>query len=113
MARELEDPLAIVVLNNGGGHLFDMLPIRRRLADAGALYERYFLTPPAVQPAAAARAFGLPAEEAGSADELSSALSSALAGAGATVIDARVDGESTAELVRALAAAAGRGTSTT
>ncbi len=58
VARELDLPLAIVVLANGGGRLFDLLPIRRRLAGSADRYERFFLTPPAVQAASAARSFG-------------------------------------------------------
>ncbi len=101
-ARDLSAPLAIVVLRNGGGRLFELLPVRS-LPDADDVFERYFLTPPAVEPAAAARAFGLAAHEAGSAEELADALREAMTRDGATVVEARVDGDSTAELAAALA----------
>jgi len=105
-ARDLPAPLAIVVLRNGGGRLFELLPVRA-LPDAGDLFERYFLTPPAVEPAAAARAFGLPSHAVASAEELRDALREATTGEGATVVEARVDGASTAELAAALAATGG------
>jgi 2-succinyl-5-enolpyruvyl-6-hydroxy-3-cyclohexene-1-carboxylate synthase len=101
-ARDLPASLAIVVLRNGGGRLFELLPVRR-LPGVDEVFERYFLTPPAVAPAAAARAFGLPAHEAATAEELQDALRGALARAGATVVEARVDGAATGELVAALA----------
>lgn len=107
-ARDLPAPLAIVVLRNGGGRLFELLPVRA-LPGVDAVFERYFLTPPAVAPAAAARAFGLPAHEAGTAGELEDALREAVGREGATVIEARVDGASTAGLAAALAAGGGDG----
>ncbi|MFO7588286.1 MAG: 2-succinyl-5-enolpyruvyl-6-hydroxy-3-cyclohexene-1-carboxylic-acid synthase [Gemmatimonadota bacterium] len=107
-ARDLPGPLAVVVLRNGGGRLFDLLPVRA-LAGADAAFRRFFLTPPAVGAADAARAFGIPAREAASADELADALREAMGRDGATVVEARVDGEATAEIVSALTGTAGGG----
>jgi 2-succinyl-5-enolpyruvyl-6-hydroxy-3-cyclohexene-1-carboxylate synthase len=101
-ARDLPAPLAIVVLRNGGGRLFEFLPVRA-LPEAGDVFERYFLTPPAVEPAAVARAFGLPAREAASGEELRDALAEAMAQDGTTVLEARVEGGPTAELWTAFA----------
>jgi len=49
--------LDIVVLNNGGGGIFEFLPI----SQAGANFEKFFLTPQQLDIAAAAGAFGIPA----------------------------------------------------
>jgi 2-succinyl-5-enolpyruvyl-6-hydroxy-3-cyclohexene-1-carboxylate synthase len=101
-ARELPAPLVIVVLQNGGGRLFDLLPIRDRLERSGKSFERFFLTPPAVEPAGAARAFGIPSSEAGTPAELSDAIADALSRPGGTVVEARVDGDSSASWVERL-----------
>ena len=107
--RDLEAPLVIVVLRNGGGRLFDLLPIRDLQGDATKSFERFFLTPPAVEPAAAATAFGIPSIEAGTAAELSDAILGAVNRPGATVVEARVDGESSAAWVRKLIEVAEQG----
>ena len=101
-ARELPAPLAIVVLRNGGGRLFDLLPIRDSAGSSAKSFERFFLTPPAVEPAGAARAFGIPAIEAGTPAELSEAIADAMSRSGATVVEARVDGASSASWVERL-----------
>ncbi len=57
-ARHAGAPLEIVVLDNGGGRLFELLPV----AGAPGLradFERLFLTPPALDLAALARAYGV------------------------------------------------------
>ncbi len=107
-ARELPASLAIVVLRNGGGRLFDLLPVRD-LPDLDGMFERYFRTPPAVEPVAAARAFGVPAHAASTGAELADALADAAGRPGATLIEAAVDGDSTAALLAALVRAAGEG----
>ena len=101
-ARELPAPLVIVVLRNGGGRLFDLLPIRDIPGDPARSFERFFLTPPDVEPAAAARAFGIPSTEAGTPAELSDAIADASSRPGATVVEARVDGDSSASWVERL-----------
>ena len=101
-ARQLEHPLAIVVLCNGGGRLFDLLPIRTALrADPGS-FERFFRTAPTVDPVAAARSFGVAALSVGTAAELSEAIDGSLAGSGPTVIAAQVDGPPVAEWIELL-----------
>lgn len=57
-ARGLPAPLTIVVLNNGGGRIFERLPIVETLTDDPALDA--WLTPPGVDFRAAAEAFQLP-----------------------------------------------------
>jgi 2-succinyl-5-enolpyruvyl-6-hydroxy-3-cyclohexene-1-carboxylate synthase len=101
-ARDLATPLAIVVLRNGGGRLFDLLPIRDLRDDHRNSFERFFLTPPAVGPCAAAAAFDIPSIEAGTPAELSGAITEAGNRAGPTVVEARVDGDSTASWVETL-----------
>ncbi len=108
-ARDLEAPLAVVVLRNGGGRLFDLLPIQDHLAGSRGSFDRFFLTPPAVEPCGAASAFGVPSIPVGTAAELSGAISDALGRSGATVIEARVDGEASSTWVDALIRVAERG----
>ena len=99
-------PLAIVVLDNGGGRIFDALPIAERAAGA-AWYRDHFRTPPALASEAAAAAFGIPAHVCRRADELRDATREALAAPGCTVIRALVDPESAARSVARLRDAMG------
>lgn len=89
-AAELETPLAIVTIRNGGGRLFELLPVNA-LPGLRQTFERFFLTPPAVDAVRAAEAFGLGALRVEGAEALGHALSTALAGPGATVVEAVVD----------------------
>ncbi|RMH38954.1 MAG: 2-succinyl-5-enolpyruvyl-6-hydroxy-3-cyclohexene-1-carboxylic-acid synthase [Deltaproteobacteria bacterium] len=57
-ARDVRTPLAIVVLDNGGGRIFDELPVAAAVAPDDL--SRWWTTPPRVDLAAAARAFGVP-----------------------------------------------------
>jgi 2-succinyl-5-enolpyruvyl-6-hydroxy-3-cyclohexene-1-carboxylate synthase len=86
-------PLAIVVIDNGGGRIFDQLPVVSSDLPAGA-FERLWRTPTALDPVAAARAFGLEAVTVRSPDELGAAV--ARASAGPIVIHAPVAPESAA-----------------
>lgn len=87
-AREASTPLAIVVVDNGGGRIFAGLPIARSgLTDA---FERHFVTAPAIDPAAVALALGARSVTAASPAAVATAVTSALATRGATVIHAPV-----------------------
>ncbi|MCL4222862.1 MAG: 2-succinyl-5-enolpyruvyl-6-hydroxy-3-cyclohexene-1-carboxylic-acid synthase [Myxococcales bacterium] len=97
-------PLAIVVIDNGGGRIFDQLPVAAAALPAGS-FERLWRTPPALDPVAAARAFGLAATLVRSPDELGPAVAAALAGAGPVLVHAPV-APASAAAVRAHAAAA-------
>ncbi len=100
-ARACPVPLAIVVLANGGGRLFEMLP----LADGGvspADFERYFLAPQELAIGAAATAFGVPHAAAATARQLAEALAAALARPGPTVVEARLGPPGVAESWRFL-----------
>ncbi len=97
-ARLAGAPLAIAVIENGGGRIFEQLPVAR--APGGAeLLERFFLTPPAVDVAAAAAAFGLAYVR---AEDPAGAVARALAGGGATVIHVPVSPHSARELEAAV-----------
>jgi 2-succinyl-5-enolpyruvyl-6-hydroxy-3-cyclohexene-1-carboxylate synthase len=87
-ARDAHAPLAIVVIDNGGGRIFDQLPIAR-LGPAAQL-QQHWHTPPALDPAAVAAAFGLRAITAPTPAAVASAIASALATRGPTVIHAPV-----------------------
>ncbi|MCX5741056.1 MAG: 2-succinyl-5-enolpyruvyl-6-hydroxy-3-cyclohexene-1-carboxylic-acid synthase [Proteobacteria bacterium] len=81
VARGARTPLAILVIDNGGGQIFAGLPI----ADAidRATLETQFLTPPDLDPVAIATAFGIRTRPLSSIGE-------ALRAPGPTVIHARV-----------------------
>jgi 2-succinyl-5-enolpyruvyl-6-hydroxy-3-cyclohexene-1-carboxylate synthase len=84
-ARRVAAPLAIVVVDNGGGRIFDELPIASRLDDATLAHWR---TPPEIDFSSAARTFDVPFAHAGSPPELAAALRSALGRSGPTLIQA-------------------------
>ena len=87
-ARHAKAPLAIVVVDNGGGRIFSGLPIAR--AQTGTAFEDHFLTAPALDPAAVATALGVRAVTASSPAAVAAALTSALASPGATLVHAPV-----------------------
>ncbi|HEU5054910.1 MAG TPA: 2-succinyl-5-enolpyruvyl-6-hydroxy-3-cyclohexene-1-carboxylic-acid synthase [Kofleriaceae bacterium] len=99
-ARLAGAPLAVVVIDNGGGRIFEQLPVARA-AGGAELLERFFLTPPAVDVAAAAAAFGLRCVR---TERPGEAVAAALAGAGATVIHLPVAPHSARDLEAAVAA---------
>lgn len=88
-AAELETPLVILTVRNGGGRLFELLPVHA-LPGVGETFDRFFLTPPVVDAIRAAEAFGVPAVRAAGAEQLRDALTASLARSGATVIEAVV-----------------------
>lgn len=108
-AREAGAPLTVVVLNNGGGRIFDRLPLAERLSDQD---RRAWLTPPALDMAAVAAGFGVGYARATDRAELDEALRESGSGSGTRVIDAVIpEGGTTAhqhELVRHLEAELGR-----
>jgi 2-succinyl-5-enolpyruvyl-6-hydroxy-3-cyclohexene-1-carboxylate synthase len=88
-ARAVAGPLVIVAVNNGGGRIFEQLPIGRALGPGGA-FERLFATPRPVDLAAAAAAFGVAFARAAAPDELRAALTAAHHREGATLVEATV-----------------------
>lgn len=107
--RDIQGSLAIVVLCNGGGRLFDLLPVREALSGDPAAFSRFFHTPPQVSPTAAATAFGVTGVTVDSTSALADAIAESHGRTGATVIEARLDGLPTAEWVVRLGEAAAKG----
>ncbi len=87
-ARCAAAPLAIVVLDNGGGRIFDGLPVARSLPES--TFEQHFTTAPRIDPASVAAALGARAVTAVSPAAVASAVAAALASDGVTVIHAPV-----------------------
>jgi 2-succinyl-5-enolpyruvyl-6-hydroxy-3-cyclohexene-1-carboxylate synthase len=87
-ARVCEGPLAIVVIDNGGGRIFEGLPIARSAPDD--VFEQHFVTAPELDPVAIATALGARAVTATSPAAVATAIETALATRGATVIHAPV-----------------------
>lgn len=87
----LTSPLAIVVLNNGGGRIFEQLPIARAV-DEETL--RHWTTPQQLDLAGAARLYGLEYFRAERASTLAAAIAEAHDRPGATIIEAVVSPDS-------------------
>ncbi len=87
LAADARSPLVIVALDNGGGRIFEELPIA---SAASPETMRRFTTPPRLDLAAVARAFGLAADAVEDEPSLRAALDGALARPGATLIHVRV-----------------------
>jgi 2-succinyl-5-enolpyruvyl-6-hydroxy-3-cyclohexene-1-carboxylate synthase len=110
-AAKAGGPLVVVVVQNGGGRIFEQLPIAGRVDDD--LFDRCFTTPEAVRFEQAAAAFGIPYARATTQGALAATLAAALARAGATLIEAvvppregaRLAARIHADLAAALAAA--------
>jgi 2-succinyl-5-enolpyruvyl-6-hydroxy-3-cyclohexene-1-carboxylate synthase len=86
-ARRIGLPLAIVLLDNGGGGIFDFLPV----AGEGEAFEQHVATPHGLDFAHAAALYGLAHEPVSTAAELRSAIDRALPDGRATLIQVRTD----------------------
>ena len=93
VARACEAPLAIVVLDNGGGRIFEQLPLAR--SGFAREHAHAWLTPPRVDFEALARAFGVAYARGSDLSSTAAALDAALAQPGATLVHVVVDGERT------------------
>lgn len=78
--------IVIVLLNNNGGGIFDMLPQKSE----DPYFERLFLTPQDVDFQAAAQAFGVPYRAAGTVEAFDEAYRAALGVPGISLIEVRV-----------------------
>ncbi len=96
--RGVKGPLAIVVVQNGGGRIFEQLPIAR--ATDAATLERFFVTPEPLALEHATAAFGIAHRAARTPDELSAALAEAMAGEAPLVIEAIVEPNGAARRAR-------------
>ncbi|MBK8252563.1 MAG: 2-succinyl-5-enolpyruvyl-6-hydroxy-3-cyclohexene-1-carboxylic-acid synthase [Polyangiaceae bacterium] len=101
LARKAKTPLVIVIVNNGGGRIFEQLPIGKALGQGDA-FERLFATPEPLDIASVAAGFDIVYACAHTAPELKSALASALTHAGATLIEAVVPPHQGAEHLHTL-----------
>ncbi|HSK07421.1 MAG TPA: hypothetical protein VK990_07890, partial [Acidimicrobiia bacterium] len=90
--------VVFVVIDNGGGGLFDLLP----QAEHAPWFERLFVAPHRVDLARLGSAYGLSVSEVESEEGLRSSLPAALAVGGAHVIVVPVERESDLKTRRAL-----------
>lgn len=86
-ARQYALPLTIVLINNDGGGIFEMLPI----AEYGEAYETYFATPHGIDFAALCAAYGVPHARPGDWGEFRAAVRDGLAAQGPRVIEVRTE----------------------
>jgi 2-succinyl-6-hydroxy-2,4-cyclohexadiene-1-carboxylate synthase len=98
-------PLTVLLLNNDGGEIFDMLPVR----DLDPAFTRHFTTPHGVDFASACAAFEIEHRVVVRVDQLPFALSAAYSSARLSVVEVRTSisesGDLRRDLLRELAAA--------
>jgi len=100
-AKRLGLKLTIVLLNNGGGGIFDFLPV----SELRDLYEHHVATAPGLEFDRVAALYGLGYTRAETASELLAALDAALAGAGSTLIEVPGERQANLELHQRISAA--------
>lgn len=81
--RAFEHPVVIVVLNNGGGRIFEALPVASR----GAEHLPFWTTPHGLELEPAARLYGVGYARASTRDELARALNDAYSRAAVSLIE--------------------------
>ncbi len=99
LAARVTTPLVIVVLDNGGGRIFEQLPIAS--GDLPIDME-LFTTPSSLEIGSAARAYGIAYAKVRDREALDTALEAALGRSGATVLRVRVPPHGAADLQRRL-----------
>jgi 2-succinyl-5-enolpyruvyl-6-hydroxy-3-cyclohexene-1-carboxylate synthase len=99
-AKRLELQLTIVLLDNGGGGIFDFLPVSRAaMAQENDIYTRHIATPTDIDFAAVAELYGLKYKHAQTIPALRAALEHALAPqAGSTIVHVKSDRAANVEL---------------
>ena len=102
LASTATSPLLVVVVNNGGGRIFEQLPIARQGKEE---WLPYFTTPHEASMASAAAIYGCPFETVRSVSELRIALESAHSRSGCTVVEAVVPPHGSGEQNAALRSA--------
>lgn len=102
VAAQSTTPLVLVAINNGGGRIFEQLPVARTV-DASTL--RHFTTPHVTRFEHAAAAFGVGFRRALTRQELDDALSAATRHPGATLVEAVVEPHAEAAIAKRLAKA--------
>lgn len=103
LARGLDVPLVVLVLNDDGGRIFEHLPVYRAL-DADA-FERHFAMAHGLRFSSAASLYGLRYVEATSHDAVSHAVRQGLRAPGATIVEVLLRPESARETNERLLAA--------
>jgi 2-succinyl-5-enolpyruvyl-6-hydroxy-3-cyclohexene-1-carboxylate synthase len=103
LLADAEEPVAIVVVDNAGGRIFETLPVAAAISSDRL--EQLFATPPRVDWEKAAAAFGVRFASARTASELTAALTAALGRPGGTVIRAVVPPSDAAPRARRVRAA--------
>ena len=93
VASLVRTPLVIAVLDNGGGRIFDQLPVQK-LYEGQPELARFWLTPRECVLAHAARAFGLGYTEVATQSELLTATTEALGVNTATLVHVKIGWES-------------------
>ena len=96
VAREAQGPFVIVVIDNGGGRIFEQLPIFERLQQTDAV-SRFWLTPPNVDLCHAAALFGYRYVRISEPAAIGPALARASSQLGVSVLHLLVDGASARE----------------
>lgn len=102
-SRCVRTPLVIVVVDNGGGRIFEALPLARIAALEPAM--PLFTTPHGIDLTAAARAYGVPCVETSDAAETAQVVARAIDAPRLTVVRAIVDPRDADTAFRALTAA--------
>lgn len=96
VARDAAGPFVIVVIDNGGGRIFEQLPIFGQLAQH-ADASRFWLTPPSAELSHAAQLFGYRYAKLSERESIAEALREATSRPGVTVLQIVVDGSSARE----------------
>jgi 2-succinyl-5-enolpyruvyl-6-hydroxy-3-cyclohexene-1-carboxylate synthase len=86
LAARASAPLVVVVVANGGGRIFERLPVAERIDPE--LFKQLFITPPTARWMHAAAAFSISHHRVESASALDAALAGALARPGPTLLEA-------------------------
>ena len=92
LLAEVDAPLVVMVIENGGGRIFEELPLGKSL-DARPAFEKLFLTRPPAFIAGTAEAFGVRYARVDTLSALRDVLSKALTTPSATVIECAVPAE--------------------
>jgi 2-succinyl-5-enolpyruvyl-6-hydroxy-3-cyclohexene-1-carboxylate synthase len=105
IARRIGIPMTIVLVDNGGGAIFDFLAI----ATQEDVFEQHVATPTGLDPAAAAELFGLHLLAPATAGELCAAVDHGISSAGTTLVHVRTDRSENIRLHREIWEAVGAG----
>jgi len=97
-ARRLDLKLTIVLIDNGGGGIFDFLAVSRSPMAPPDLYTPHIATPTGLDFAAAAALYGLSHERAADLQSFRAALERALAEPGSAIVEVRGEREANVRL---------------